>query len=503
MSTPLLHLDSVSRRYQAVTALQPISLHIAGGSRHAIIGPNGAGKSTLLNLIAGSAPTGSGRILLARQPVTGLPADARARLGVGRTFQHPGIVEQVTAAGNASLAVRLPLRRCGVAVLARAAERQTRVAAAFSRAGITAAEAGTRAGQLPYGRRRLLEIATVLAARPRLLLLDEPSAGLDPAEISHLTTLLRELPRAVTVVLVDHHLPLVWAIADTVTVLDAGREVATGPTAQIRADKRVHDAYLTTAAPAATRPIRNVGPPLLHVEQLSAGYHGTLVLDRIGLSVNTGEIHVLLGRNGAGKSTLINAIAGQLPTTPSTRIKLGDIPLTDQNAARHGVALVPQGRRLFATVTVDEHLRLATAPGRRRTGHQGPGWSTDDVLDMLPALRPLKRRYPGQMSGGEQQMLALARALLLQPRLLLLDEPSEGLAPRIVDQLADLITQIADRGTAVLLAEQNQHLARTVADRITVLEHGQVAFATTDLTHSDVHARLAALLGVANAGSPA
>lgn len=494
MSTVLLHLDQISRRYGAVTALHATTLEIPAGARHAIIGPNGAGKSTLLNLIAGSQPPSSGAITFAGRPITTAAAAARARLGIGRTFQHPAVIGELTAADNLALAVRPLTHRPA----ARAAERRRRVEQALSRVHL-GTHASTPARSLSYGQQRRLELAMSLATRPRLLLLDEPSAGLDPGEIRQLTTILRDLPHEITVMLVDHRLELVFDVATTVTVLAAGDHVVTGTADEIRADSRVADAYFAVTAAGTPRGTRTGGDAVLTVDKLRAGYHGAPVLTDVGLDVATGTVHVLVGRNGAGKTTLLNVLAGLHPALPGATISPAP---AQRRQAGDAVTLVPQGRRLWPTLTVAEHLNVAAAIGARRTGH-GRRFSHDDVLNLLPALAGKNQRYPTQLSGGEQQMLALARALLLQPRLLLLDEPTEGLAPRVVDQLAQVINRIADDGVAVLLAEQNQHFTHTVADRISVLHAGRIAFSTTDVHEPATHSRLAEFLGVSTAGTTA
>ncbi|WP_045740309.1 ATP-binding cassette domain-containing protein [Actinoplanes rectilineatus] len=492
MNVPLLHLHQLSRRYGAVTALHPISLQIPAGARHAIIGPNGAGKSTLLNLIAGSQHPSGGTVTLDNRPVTQLTAAARARHGISRTFQHPAVIGELTAAGNLALAARTIGRR------ARAAERRRRVQTALTSVHLDA-HAGTPARALSYGQQRRLELAMALTARPRLLLLDEPSAGLDPSEIAQLTTTLRGLPPEITVLLVDHHLPLVFDVATTITVLAAGQHLVTGTADEIRADTRVAGAYFATPTASTPRTPRTGGQAVLSVNQLRAGYRGAPVLTGVDLEVAGGTVHALLGRNGAGKTTLLNVLAGLHPALPGSTIA----PAPGQRqAGSDTLALVPQGRRLWPTLTVAEHLNLAAATGARRTGH-GHRFTHDDIWSLLPALDGKQHRYPGQMSGGEQQMLAMARALLLQPRLLLLDEPTEGLAPRIVDHLAQIIARIADDGVAVLLAEQNQQFTRTVADRISVLDAGRIAFSTHDMTDPDTHTRLADYLGVSTAGTTA
>jgi branched-chain amino acid transport system ATP-binding protein len=206
---------------------------------------------------------------------------------------------------------------------------------------------------------------------------------------------------------------------------------------------------------------------LLDVRGLVSGYDRGRVLHGVDLELAAGAVLGLLGRNGVGKSTLVMTLAGLVPATAgSVRLDGAELAGTrPDRIARAGVALVPQGRRVWATLTVAETLALAA--GRR------PGrWTVETVLDLLPRLAERRRHPAGRLSGGEQQMLAVARALLTNPRLVLLDEPSDGLAPAIVDQVAEVIATMRAEGTAVLLVEQDLHLAFAVADEIAVMDKG-------------------------------
>ncbi|MCW6008154.1 ATP-binding cassette domain-containing protein [Micromonospora sp. CPCC 205371] len=227
----LLAVDALSRRYGSLVALDRIDLRIGEGERHALIGPNGAGKTTLLDLVAGAARPDGGRIWVAGRDVTRLGPARRARLGVGRIHQRPAAWPSLSTLDNIAVA---GARRCGGYRRTLPAARQ--LLSAHGLPDVTAA-------QLSHGQRRQLEIAMALAGRPRLLLLDEPAAGLSAVEFSQLSAVLRDLPRTVTVLLVEHRLDLVYALADRVTVLRDGQHVATGTPDEIRASSTVRTAY--------------------------------------------------------------------------------------------------------------------------------------------------------------------------------------------------------------------------------------------------------------------
>jgi branched-chain amino acid transport system ATP-binding protein len=206
--------------------------------------------------------------------------------------------------------------------------------------------------------------------------------------------------------------------------------------------------------------------PRLEVERLSAGYGGGLAITDISLSVGVGESVALLGRNGAGKSTTLLAISGALSIAQGTVLIDGE-KVNGRRAheiARRGVSLVPQGRRVFPRLTVEENLTLGA-----RNGDLGR------IYDMFPALAMRRRNSGAALSGGEQQMLAIGRALMTGPRLLLMDEPSEGLAPNVARQVADLILQVGEEaGLSVVLAEQDLRMALAVTTRVYVLETGRL-----------------------------
>ncbi|MEV1328059.1 ABC transporter ATP-binding protein [Micromonospora costi] len=241
--TPLLAACGITVRYGSLAALDGVDLRVDPGQRHALIGPNGAGKTTLLNVIAGATRPRTGRILLAGRDVTRRGPAARARRGIGRIHQRPAVWATLTVAENVEVAalphaVRPGRWRPGGT---RAAARRT-ADTLLARVGL-ADLAGRAAGQLAHGQRRQLEIAMALAGRPRLLLLDEPAAGLSATEVGRLVEFLRDLPRAVAVLLVEHRLDLVYALCDTVTVLRDGRPLAAGTPSEIRASAQVRQAY--------------------------------------------------------------------------------------------------------------------------------------------------------------------------------------------------------------------------------------------------------------------
>ena len=489
--TPLLALDQVTHRFGGLTAVDDLTWEIPTGARHAVIGPNGAGKSTLLHLVAGSLNPTQGRVQFDGHDITRLGPAAHARLGIGRTWQHPAVFTHLTVADHLALARHHTSNNGGV-----------RVGELLEHAGLHP-RATTAAGHLPYGQQRLLEVVTALAAAPRLLLLDEPSAGLDEDERTHLADLITGLPPEVTVVIVDHDLDLVWRLADTVTVLDAGHHLTSGTPAQVRDDPGVKRIYLgddhadTRRVPVA-RSAEPAGPALLRVCELRAGYHGAPVLTGVNLDLAAGQVLAILGRQGAGKTTMINAIAGLRRPWPPTTITLDgrQLPPGDAHrAATAGLAVVPQGRRLFAPLTVFEHLRLAEHHARRQASSSGSRqrrWSHAEILALFPALAARLRHRADQLSGGEQQMLAIARALLGNPRVLLLDEPVEGLAPTIRTQIAAVLRRVADEGLAIAVAEPNRQVTGHIADQIVVLTAGGAALcAPADtVTQADLDALL-------------
>jgi branched-chain amino acid transport system ATP-binding protein len=214
--------------------------------------------------------------------------------------------------------------------------------------------------------------------------------------------------------------------------------------------------------------------PALAVRGLHAYYGESHVLQGVDVEVARGEAVSLIGRNGAGKTTTIASIAGFLrPRSGSVRVHGADVTgAAPHHVARAGVSLVPQGRRIFSDLTVAENLAVAARP-------TPDGWDEPKVLELFPVLARRRAVRGDQLSGGEQQMLAIARALMRNPSLLLLDEPSEGLAPKLVEQVGEILTRVRATGLALLLVEQNLGLATTVGQRVLVMNKGTIVFAGT------------------------
>ncbi len=435
----------------------------ASRSHHQRDRPQRRRQDHLLNLVSGFQEPDTGTVKVGSNEITGKPAYGVAQNGLARTFQTAQPFGNLSVIDNIRLGLlRGAWRGSASTELARAL---------LALVGYSGSE--TRlAATLPHVDRRLIEIARALGTAPAVLLLDEPAAGLDDADTAKLGALLQRLARAgLAVVLVEHDMSLVMSISDDIVVLDAGRRIAAGPPAVVRADPSVKVAYLggtTLARPTVTR---KAGASVLDVCELNAGYGALGVLDGVGLQVGRGETIAVLGPNGAGKSTLMKALCGLLrPVTGN--ISFGGVDLTKLPAhlvARTGLILVPEGRQVFPHLTVAENLRLGAT---RR--HDFEVAEIEPMLERFPRLRPRLHTAAGLLSGGEQQMLAVARGLLARPDMLLLDEPSLGLAPAVADELFGQFAKLRDEGMTLLIVDQMADHVLAIADRGYVLGGGRV-----------------------------
>ncbi len=475
-----LALADLSISFGGIQAVTGLAFSAQPGDVTSLIGPNGAGKTTVLNMLSGFYRPDSGTIRLGVEPLEGRPAYQAARAGISRTYQTSQLFGSMTVLDN--LVIAQSQGRLGVPLFRaeRAARRD-----AIARAEALAAFVGYRgdllrhAADLPHVDRRLIEIARALATDPAALLLDEPAAGLSREDKKRVGKLLREVAAGgVAVVLVEHDMSLVMGISDHVVVLDAGARIAAGTPQVVQQDPAVKQAYLGDEARADVKATarRAPGEPMLEVGRLTAGYGAEPVLREIGLSVREREMVAVLGANGAGKSTLMRALAGlHRPISGSIAFQgaeLGELP-THRVVAR-GVALVPEGRQVFPELTVLDNIRLGAFLRKDATDAD-----LDALLERFPRLQERLHQRAGLLSGGEQQMLVIARGLMAKPKLLLLDEPSLGLAPAVIAELFRVLDRLRQEEATILLVDQMAGLALALSDRAYVMDTGAIAASGT------------------------
>ncbi len=502
-NAPILETRKLSKSFGSLITAREIDLQVRPFVLHSIIGPNGAGKTTFFNMLSGAlAPTG-GQVFFAGADISRLPMHARARLGVSRSFQILSVFPNLTVFENVRVAVQA--ERIGARGFFADAhtfgEINERAWSILDAVGL-ADQAAELAINLPHGAKRLLEIAVTLSTEAKLLLLDEPLAGLAEADRIVVTALIRKLAKTHAVLLIEHDIDRVLAISDRISVLHQGRMIADGKPADVAANPAVISAYLGAAeggeraAPLALeREAHARAKPLLEVKSLAAGYAGSSVLHGVDFRVHEGEAVALLGRNGVGKTTLLRAIVGSLKLDAGSVVFCGAAisNLKPYLINRLGVSLVPEGRRLFPNLTVLDNLKLATRPG---------GASIDEVFALFPRLAARQKAKAENLSGGERQMVAIARAMVAPSKLILLDEPFEGLAPAVINEVMEALMKLRGK-VAMVIVEHHAEAVLPIVDRAYVLVNGQVAYEgeAVDL-ESDV-ALQSRLLGVASTSETA
>ena len=499
----MLSAEHLSKKFGDFKAVEDVSINLQHARLHALIGPNGAGKTTLFNLLSGMYVPESGSLTYAGQAISGLSAHRFAALGIARSFQITNLFQGLSVFENLRLGVQahaaLRFNPWRAKEELEGVNAETQALVRFL--GLEGVESA-RVSSLSYGGQRLMEIGLALTARPRLLLLDEPLAGLAAAERERIVGMIRTLSQHMSVLLVEHDIDRVFEFADRITAMANGVVLIEGNAELVSGDRQVQEVYLGSGRKVVmrSRSTAQAGEVLLRLDGVNTFYGKSHILHDVSMQVRAGEVTALLGRNGAGKSSTFKSIMGLVATASGTVRFDGKLinGQTPEYIARGGIGLVPQGRRLFPGLTVAENLRLGglsrggggvrAAGGRVRDGGtdlRGAGagihcagggvhWDRERIFSYFPRIREKLDTHADLLSGGEQQMVAIARALSGNVRLLLLDEPFEGLAPAVVEEVFKSLDQL--RGEiAILIIEHDLDLVLALADRAYVLDRGHVS----------------------------
>ncbi|MFZ2157405.1 MAG: branched-chain amino acid ABC transporter ATP-binding protein/permease [Bradyrhizobium sp.] len=475
----VLEVKGIAKHFGGIRAVSGASLEVGAGEIHALIGPNGAGKTTLFNLVSGLYPADQGTVRLNGREIQGVPSDLICHQGLARSFQITNLFKELSIYENLRLSLQAQ-HRIGFNIwrdIDSYPEVHAETVALIKFLGLEGIEE-IQGGELSYGGQRLVDLGIALGSKPQVLLLDEPLAGLAAAERERVSNLVKNVAANIPVLIVEHDIDRVLGFSQQVTVMNQGEVLMTGTPEAIRTNRRVQEIYTGTGIPEVEHSRSDEAcegtAHVLRFEAVNTFYGKSHILHGATLDVREGEIVALLGRNGAGKSTLLKTIAGLVPLASGTMefegCNIARLPAPD--IARAGIGYVPQGRGLFAGMTVRENLSLGRL-ARKTDGSHGVVWSEAQILDYFPRLKERLDVAADYLSGGEQQMVAVARAMSGNVKLLLLDEPFEGLAPTVILELFKVF-DLLRRHTSIVIVEHNLDLVLALADRVFALERGAV-----------------------------
>ncbi len=467
-----LEVNGLTKRFGGLVAVKDMSFNVNAGEILGLIGPNGSGKSTVMKLIMGIERPNAGSVRINGVEVAGWPSHKIARMGAGIVFQHSRPLHRQTVLENIKLAL-LPDKLTRLFADPETDHRARTIAARVGLGGVL----DRRPATLPFADLRKIEIAKAIARDPQVLLIDEPFAGLTSSETAAFSDLICELrDDGRAVLLVDHNVKSVARLVDRVLAMYVGERIAEGTADEVMRDETVRRVYLGGSIETVARPESSFreAVPFLAVEKLGVHYGKAQALEDVSIHVHAGEFVSVVGLNGAGKTTLFNAISGLLPYSGDIRREGTSLRgATAASVARSGIVQCPEGRELFTDMTVRENLDLGGQHLPVAECADQIGW----LFDLFPILRDRHKQLAGTLSGGEQQMLTIARALMMKPKLLILDEPTLGLAPVILEQLSKTIERLRQTTPiSMLLGEQNVTFALPHADRVYVLEHARIVW---------------------------
>jgi monosaccharide-transporting ATPase len=477
----VLEVQGVSKRFAGVLALTDVSLELRAGGVHALVGENGAGKSTLIKVLTGVYQPDQGVILYRGEPVTfARPLDAQAA-GISTIYQEINLVPLVSVARNLFLGHE-PTDRLGLIDFARMHREATTI---LVRYGIDV-DVRRPVRELGLGVQQMVAIARAIAADHRVVIMDEPTSSLEPREVERLMEVVDVLRRdGVAVVYVTHRLDEVFRICDSVTVLRDGRLIHTGPVAEItrlELVSRMLGRDVSDVARARTRfsghEATTAADPMLRATDLTRRH----VLDHVSIEAGAGEVVGLAGLLGSGRTETAKAIYGAQPLDGGS-VEVDGEPIrlgSPRSALAAGIALIPEDRKadgIIPSLSVRDNIVLAALPALSRAGFVSDRRQDAIVEGLMGRLR-IKASSPdqrvGELSGGNQQKVLLARVLCLEPRVLILDDPTRGIDIGAKAEIQTLISELAEAGMAVVLISSELEEVVEGSDTIVVLRDGAV-----------------------------
>ncbi|TDB59543.1 sugar ABC transporter ATP-binding protein [Arundinibacter roseus] len=465
----MLRIEHVSKTFPGVKALNKVSLEVHAGQVHAICGENGAGKSTLMNCLVGAVQPDEGQLYWENEPVSIRSFQQAARLGISIVYQELSIIDSLSVGENI-FAGHPPLTRFGMIDFA---EQNHQVRKMLVRLGMAALDPGQKTGLLSVAARQMIELGKALIVRPRLLILDEPTASLTDKESKVLFSIIREISQQGTaVVYISHRMPEIMQISDRITVLKDGSYQGTFPTNEITVDQLIQKMVgraLTTfqAKSHATSEV------VLHVQNLSGkGFQN------VSFEIKKGEIVGFAGLVGAGRTELALAIFGETPALSGTIELEGQpfLPQSPREAIQKGIAYVPQERKwlgLFMEKSIVENIASSQLE---------KGWYRKHIheknaqeLCRNRAIRtPSVWQQVRKLSGGNQQKVVLAKWLNTRPELLIVDEPTHGVDVGAKAEIYELLKEQTKAGKSVMLISSELPELLALSDRVLVMYQGQI-----------------------------